>query len=181
MKFEPQGLWNCQRLLAQRQDHALVKFCSPICIATRRPLRAPMPDHVLTWNVMLFRLSSSRCGSLGRHLAFFAAAALSFAAWPGPAAAQRARGELRIEVKDPLGRPAAAEAELVSGSNQAQARFSHPRRRQGSTSPRNFPWRLPPHGRSRRLRRLDRSGRDSQRSSGPRHSHPWRRRRQRAH
>ena len=75
---------------------------------------------------MLFRLSSSRCGSLGRYLAFFAAAALSCAAWPGPAAAQRARGELRIEVKDPQGRPAAAEAELVSGSNQLKRGFPIP-------------------------------------------------------
>jgi len=81
---------------------------------------------MLTWNVMLFRLSSFRCGSLGRHLAFLASAALSFAAWPAPAAAQRERGELRIEVNDPQGRPAAAAAELVSGSNQLKRDFPIP-------------------------------------------------------
>jgi len=48
---------------------------------------------------------------------------LSLLAWPDPAAAQRERGELRIEVKDPLGRPAAAEAQLVSASNQLKREF----------------------------------------------------------
>jgi hypothetical protein len=42
---------------------------------------------------------------------------------PFAAFAQRERGELRIEVKDPQGRPAAAVAQLISESNQLKREF----------------------------------------------------------
>src|SRR5690348_11153478 len=42
---------------------------------------------------------------------------------PYAAFGQRERGELRIEVKDPQGRPAAAVAQLVSESNQLKREF----------------------------------------------------------
>jgi outer membrane cobalamin receptor len=57
------------------------------------------------------------------RLALAVATALSFVAWPHSALAQRQRGELRIEVKDPQGRPAAATAQLVSESNQLKREF----------------------------------------------------------
>src|SRR5262245_17513952 len=75
---------------------------------------------------MPFSLFSLRCSSVGRRLAFFVLATLSIAAWPHPAKAQRERGEIRIEVKDPQGRPAAAEAQLVSASNQLKRDFPVP-------------------------------------------------------
>jgi hypothetical protein len=43
-----------------------------------------------------------------------------------PALAQRERGELQIEVKDPQGRPAAASGQLVSESNQLKKEFVVP-------------------------------------------------------
>lgn len=43
-----------------------------------------------------------------------------------PALAQRERGELQIEVKDPQGRPAAAAGQLVSESNQLKKEFAIP-------------------------------------------------------
>ena len=43
-----------------------------------------------------------------------------------PALAQRERGELQIEVKDPQGRPAAATGQLVSESNQLKKEFAIP-------------------------------------------------------
>ena len=42
---------------------------------------------------------------------------------PYVAFAQRERGELRLEVKDPQGRPAAAAAQLISESNQLKREF----------------------------------------------------------
>jgi hypothetical protein len=72
---------------------------------------------------MLFSFLLFRCKSRDVRLAFFLAAVVSIAAWPHSAKAQRERGELRIEVKDPQGRPAAAEAKLVSASNQLKRDF----------------------------------------------------------
>jgi hypothetical protein len=66
------------------------------------------------------RKSGSLCSP---RLAWAVAAALLFVAWPHSALAQRQRGELRIEVKDPQGRPAAATAQLVSESNQLKREF----------------------------------------------------------
>jgi hypothetical protein len=57
-------------------------------------------------------------------------AALSFlfvlAVFANPAEAQRQRGELQIEVRDPQGQSAAATAELVSESNQVKKNFAIP-------------------------------------------------------
>jgi TonB dependent receptor/TonB-dependent Receptor Plug Domain len=53
-------------------------------------------------------------------------AGLTIVAWPCPAVAQRERGEIRIEVRDPQGRPAAADALLVSASNQLKREFPIP-------------------------------------------------------
>lgn len=75
---------------------------------------------------MPFSFLSVRYRPLSRYLAFFALAAVSLAAWPQSASAQRERGEIRIEVKDPQGRPAAAEAQLVSASNQLKRDFTVP-------------------------------------------------------
>ncbi|HET8966505.1 MAG TPA: TonB-dependent receptor plug domain-containing protein, partial [Candidatus Acidoferrum sp.] len=49
--------------------------------------------------------------------------ALAFLVCPCGAFAQRERGELRIDVKDPQGRPAAGTAQLVSESNQLKREF----------------------------------------------------------
>src|SRR5262245_8222195 len=65
------------------------------------------------------------CQPACRRWLFFAAL-LWMAAWPNPTAAQRERGEIRVEVKDPQGRPAAAEAQLVSASNQLRREFPIP-------------------------------------------------------
>ena len=57
-----------------------------------------------------------------------AALALLFvlAVFANPAEAQRERGELQIEVRDPQGQSAAATAELVSKSNQVKKNFAIP-------------------------------------------------------
>ena len=65
-----------------------------------------------------------RAASAFRHVAFFLAAALAAGLWGKPAWAQRERGELRVEVQDPQGRPAAAAGLLVSESNQLKREFS---------------------------------------------------------
>jgi hypothetical protein len=67
-----------------------------------------------------FRLNSARV-----RLSWLTAA-LTIAAWPPAAAAQRERGEIRIEVKDPQSRPVAADAQLVSASNQLKREFPIP-------------------------------------------------------
>src|SRR5262250_1437598 len=69
---------------------------------------------------------SFRPDSVRVRLPLLIAAALTNAAWPPPAAAQRERGEIRIEVKDPQGRPTAADAQLVSASNQLKREFPIP-------------------------------------------------------
>src|SRR5713226_10737103 len=48
------------------------------------------------------------------------------AVFANPAEAQRERGELQIEVRDPQGQSAAAMAELVSESNQVKKNFAIP-------------------------------------------------------
>src|SRR5258707_9164846 len=48
------------------------------------------------------------------------------AVFANPAQAQRERGELQIEVRDPQGQSAAATAELVSESNQVKKNFAIP-------------------------------------------------------
>jgi hypothetical protein len=75
---------------------------------------------------MLSALLSSRLDSARGRLTLLVAAALAISAWPDPAAAQRERGEIRVEVKDPQGRPAAAKAQLVSASNQLKREFTIP-------------------------------------------------------
>jgi len=65
------------------------------------------------------------CQPVCRRWLFFAAL-LWIAACPNRTAAQRERGEIRVEVKDPQGRPAAAEAQLVSASNQLRRDFLIP-------------------------------------------------------
>src|SRR5215470_4817072 len=123
----PQGLWNCQRLPELRQDHEIVKILftnlhrNSACV-----WRVQSRAHVLTWNVMPLSPWLLRCKPGALRLVFFLAAAVSVAAWPQAAAAQRERGELRIEVKDPQGRAAAAEAQLVSASNQLKRDFPIP-------------------------------------------------------
>lgn len=52
---------------------------------------------------------------------FFAFALIVF---PNPANAQRERGELQIEVRDPQGQAAAAAGELISESNQVKKEFT---------------------------------------------------------
>jgi len=69
---------------------------------------------------------SFRSDSARGRLTLLLAAALAIAAWPYSAAAQRERGEIRIEVKDPQGRPAAADAQLVSASHQIKREFPVP-------------------------------------------------------
>jgi hypothetical protein len=49
---------------------------------------------------------------------------LGLAIFAYPARAQRERGELQLEVKDPQGRPAAAAGEMVSESNQRKKEFA---------------------------------------------------------
>jgi hypothetical protein len=56
-------------------------------------------------------------------LCFVLLSALAFLVCPCGAFAQRERGELRIDVKDPQGRPAAGTAQLVSESNQLKREF----------------------------------------------------------
>jgi hypothetical protein len=51
---------------------------------------------------------------------------LVLAVFANPAEAQRERGELQIEVRDPQGQSAAATAELVSESNQVKKNFAIP-------------------------------------------------------
>ena len=58
-----------------------------------------------------------------RILRLSSASLLAFLFSPYAAFAQRERGELRIEIKDPQGRPAAAAAQLVSESNQLKREF----------------------------------------------------------
>ncbi|HEY2352758.1 MAG TPA: TonB-dependent receptor, partial [Candidatus Acidoferrum sp.] len=58
-----------------------------------------------------------------RHFLLFVPALLYFSAWPAPLRAQRARGELRIEVRDAQGASLAAEAELLSEVNQMHRTF----------------------------------------------------------
>src|SRR5262249_11532551 len=67
-----------------------------------------------------------RCKPGALRLVFCLAPVVSVAAWPQAAKAQRGGGELRIEVKDPQGRAAAAEAQLVSASNQLKRDFPIP-------------------------------------------------------
>ena len=58
-----------------------------------------------------------------RILRLSSASLLAFLVCPYAAFTQRERGELRIEVKDPQGRPAAAAAQLISESNQLKREF----------------------------------------------------------
>ena len=75
---------------------------------------------------MLSAFISFRPDPVRVRLPLLIAAALTNAAWPPPAAAQHERGEIRIEVKDPQNRPVAAEAQLVSASNQLKREFPIP-------------------------------------------------------
>jgi hypothetical protein len=63
------------------------------------------------------------CSASRRTLCFVLLSALAFLVCPCGAFAQRERGELRIDVKDPQGRPAAGTAQLVSESNQLKREF----------------------------------------------------------
>src|SRR5690242_16680378 len=75
---------------------------------------------------MIFAKSSRKPKppSIGhRILRPVSASLLAFLVCPYAALAQRERGELRIEIKDPQGRPAAAAAQLVSESNQLKREF----------------------------------------------------------
>jgi len=65
----------------------------------------------------MFCLTSSQC-----LVAMLSASALM--ALASPARAQRERGELQIEVKDPQGRGTAATGEIVSESNQVKKEFA---------------------------------------------------------
>ena len=60
------------------------------------------------------------------RLLLWIAAAATIAASTLAAAGQRERGEIRIEVKDPQGRPTAADAQLISASNQLKREFPIP-------------------------------------------------------
>lgn len=72
---------------------------------------------------MFSALLSFRHASDRGHSGLLIAAMLASAAWPSPASAQRERGEIRIDARDPQGRPAAAEAQLISASNQLKREF----------------------------------------------------------
>ncbi len=60
----------------------------------------------------------------GRPHRIFLLLVLALAPFVGSAHAQRERGELQIEVKDPQGHPVAAAGELVSESNQLKKEFA---------------------------------------------------------
>src|SRR5215471_17481636 len=72
------------------------------------------------------RLSRKSRSATRKVLLFVFAAGGAGAVSPFAAFAQRERGELRIEVSDPQGRPAAASAQLVSESNQLDREFPIP-------------------------------------------------------
>jgi outer membrane cobalamin receptor len=63
------------------------------------------------------------CSASRGTLRFTLLGALALLVCPCGAFAQRERGELRIDVKDPQGRPAAGTAQLVSESNQLKREF----------------------------------------------------------
>ena len=69
-------------------------------------------------------LAASCPGRPIRPLLLLPAVVLALSAWSQPVLAQRVRGELRIEVKDPQGKDAAASAQLISESNQVNRQFT---------------------------------------------------------
>jgi len=107
-----------------------VKFCSLIgCETVRSFVAEPRVARMLLWKCMptaAHRTVRHFVSSLFRTVSrFLTKLLLLAAAISAPVCfAQRERGELRIEVKDPQGRPTAAAAQLVSESNQLRRDFS---------------------------------------------------------